>query len=382
MSNDKKRPFISKKTAKPSSEKKEKSKSDRSRAESKVDGREKRNYQNRDEGAYKGKRSYGDKKPFRKDGDKDEERKGGYKGKREFGDKKPYRKYNDSDSEQDSRREGGYKGKGSYNQRDDNRGYSKGNNGYKKFRKKHVVEEKPKMPLNKFLAHAGLGNRRETVDLIRKGDVKVNDEVETSPSYQVKDSDVITYKDEVIENTKDRIYILANKAPGVTSALNTSDKNRNLSSYTTEVSHKNLLPIGKLKKNTSGLIILSNDGDLANQLNDKKALVENVYRLHTDQTLTKEDRDKLLAGVKLLGDPIKIEEIHDLDPEDDKQLGIKTHFEGDEKVYKLFKELGYSITKLDRVIYAGLSKKNLPRGTSRILNAKELVKLKHFNKYK
>ncbi len=252
----------------------------------------------------------------------------------------------------------------------------------KRIRRKHVVEEKPKMPLNKFLAHAGLGTRRETVELIKKGYIKVNEQVETQPSYQVQDSDQITYKDEIVTNTKDRIYILVNKAAGVASAVHTSDRTKNLSHYIQDITHKNLSPVGKLKKNSTGLVILTSDGDLANQLNDKKAQVENVYRVHTDKPLSPEDRDSLLAGVKLLGASVKLDEIHALDEEDPTQLGIKTHFEGDEPVYKLLKELGYAVLKLDRVIYAGLTKKNLPRGTSRILNAKEIVKLKHFNKYK
>ncbi len=251
----------------------------------------------------------------------------------------------------------------------------------KRIRRKHVVEEKPKMPLNKFLAHAGLGTRRETVELIKKGYIKVNDQVETQASYQVQDNDQITYKDEIVTNTKDRIYILINKAAGVASAVHTSDRTKNLSHYIQDSTHRNMLPVGKLKKNSTGLIILTSDGDLANQLNDKKAKVENVYRVHTDKPLSPEDRDALLLGVKLLGESVKLDEIHALDEEDPTQLGIKTQFEGDERIYKMLKELGYKVLKLDRVIYAGLTKKNLPRGTSRLLNAKEIVKLKHFNKY-
>ncbi len=251
----------------------------------------------------------------------------------------------------------------------------------KRVRRKHEVIPKPKMPLNKFLAHAGLGTRRETVAFIKKGDVTVNLEVITDPSYQVKEADEIHYKGDPIQNTKDRIYLLINKRSGDASALHTSDKSKNLKNYISDPSQKNLLPIGKLRKNTAGLMILSNDGDIANQLNDKKVQVENVYRLHTDQPLTAEHRDRLLAGIDMLGSTIKIEEVHYLDEEDRTQLGIKTYFEGDERLYKMMKELGYKVLKLDRVIYAGLSKKNLPRGTSRQLNAKEIVKLKHFNQY-
>ncbi len=253
-----------------------------------------------------------------------------------------------------------------------------------KKRKKFVIDEKkPKMPLNKYLAHANIATRKDAAALIKKGLVTVNGEVENNPAYQVQEKDEVIYKSEKVTPSKDRVYILLNKPKGVITSHKRTNKGLSvMDMILSSITDERVYPVGKLSKSASGLVLITNDGELANELSDAKSQVEKVFKISLDQELKKSDLNKIKKGVNLDDQTIMVDDINYLDEDDKSQIGVQIHTGVPNAVKRIFTTMGYKVNALDRVIYAGLSKKNLPRGKHRILNAKEIVKLKHFNKYR
>lgn len=239
-----------------------------------------------------------------------------------------------------------------------------------------VVEQ---MPLNKYIAHCGICSRREAVELIKKGKIKVNALVETEPSYKVQDSDYILYDGKRIQVQNNKVYILLNKPKGYITTLNDPNGRRTVIDLVKTATEERVYPVGRLDRNTTGLIVLTNDGDFAQKLAHPKYNIKKVYQVKLNKGLDQKDYDKIKAGVVLDDGKADVDDLAYVDPLDASILGIQIHIGKNRIVRRIFEHLGYTVEALDRVLYATLTKKNLPRGKWRMLTEKEVRFLKHYN---
>ncbi|MGO4292851.1 pseudouridine synthase [Chitinophaga sp. RAB17] len=237
------------------------------------------------------------------------------------------------------------------------------------------------MPLNKFVAHCGLCSRRKAVDLIKEGKVTVNGKVVTEPATKVTSSDVVTMQDKKITPTKNLVYILLNKPKGYITTTDDPEGRKTVMDLIQDAAeNERVYPVGRLDRNTSGLLLLTNDGELAQTLAHPKHNIKKIYQVELDKPLTKGDFEKIVEGVTLEDGVAFVDALGYVDPKDKKQVGIEIHSGKNRIVRRIFEHLEYTVEKLDRVMYAGLTKKTLNRGQWRFLNEKEVILLKHFKK--
>lgn len=230
------------------------------------------------------------------------------------------------------------------------------------------------MQLNKFLAHAGIASRRAAVELIKKGSVSVNGTIIKDPGHRVIEGDLVKVHGKPVM-AQELKYIMLNKPAGfVTTASDELGRNTVLDLI--KGIKERLYPIGRLDKNTTGLLLLTNDGDLAGKLSHPSSDITKVYHVTVHKTFTEEDRERLLAGVRLADGKVKADRVsHALGTKKD-QLRITLHSGKNRVIRRLFEALGYEVKKLDRVQYAFLPKKGLSAGCWRKLTRKEVDLLK------
>ena len=240
-----------------------------------------------------------------------------------------------------------------------------------------MLEKAPeKMPLNKYIAHCGICSRRDAVEFIKQGKVKVNGELATEPGMKVADGDAVSVAGKKIVPTKNLAYILLNKPKGFITTTEDEKGRRTIMDLVASSEVDRLYPIGRLDRNTTGLIILTNDGELAQKLSHPKYNVKKIYQVTLDKPITKVDFEKILAGVTLEDGIAPVDSLAML--EEKNEVGIEIHSGKNRIVRRIFESLGYQVEKLDRVMYAGLTKKNIPRGKWRLLTDREVILLKHF----
>lgn len=232
------------------------------------------------------------------------------------------------------------------------------------------------MPLNKYLAHSGHGSRRDAAALIKEGKVAVNGEVMTNPGYRVQPKDVVRIDGKQAKPQKEMVYVLLNKPKDYLTTTEDERGRRTVMELVRQAADSRLFPIGRLDRNTTGVLLLTNDGDLAQKLSHPKYEVRKVYHATLDKDLTKRDFDQIAAGLTLEDGPVQVDEIAYLESKN--EIGLQIHIGRNRIVRRIFESLGYEVVKLDRVVYAGLTKKNVPRGKWRYLNEKEVILLKHF----
>ncbi|MGC4057286.1 MAG: pseudouridine synthase [Chitinophagaceae bacterium] len=232
------------------------------------------------------------------------------------------------------------------------------------------------MPLNKYIAHCGISSRRDAAELIRQGKVKINGELVTEPGHKVEDGDQITVSGRKVTPQKDLTYILLNKPKGFITTTEDERGRRTVMDLVSDSGALRLYPIGRLDRNTTGLILLTNDGELSQKLSHPKYNVKKIYHVTLDKAISSEDFEKILAGVELEDGVAPVDSLSML--EERNELGIEIHSGKNRIVRRIFEHLGYEVARLDRVMYAGLTKKNLPRGKWRKLTEREVIFLKHF----
>lgn len=235
------------------------------------------------------------------------------------------------------------------------------------------------MPLNKYVAHCGICSRREAADLIKKGKVKVNSLIETEPGTKVTENDYIFYEGKRIFPVKQLVYYLMNKPKNTITTTDDPEGRHTVTDLLHQAPDTNVYPVGRLDRNTTGLLLLTNDGDLAQKLTHPKYKVKKVYQVTLDKPLTKEHFAEVFAGVMLEDGKAPVDDLAYVDPKDKRVLGIEIHIGRNRIVRRIFESLGYQVKALDRVIYAGLTKKNLQRGHWRELTPKEVIYLKHYS---
>lgn len=232
--------------------------------------------------------------------------------------------------------------------------------------------------LNKYLAHAGIASRRKAAELVKEGKVKVNDKVVIEPGYEVQPKDVVKYKGKVIRMLEKKVYILVNKPKDFITTTKDEKGRKTVMHLIRKATDQRVYPVGRLDRNTTGLLLLTNDGDLAQKLSHPSHSVKKVYRVELNKDLTKADMETIAQGVTLEDGEVKVDAVAYVDEKDKTKIGVELHIGRNRIVRRIFEHLGYEVKKLDRVAYAGLTKKDLPRGKWRYLNKKEVIMLKHF----
>ena len=247
------------------------------------------------------------------------------------------------------------------------------------YRGKRAVADAPKdntMRLNKYLANAGICTRREADELIKTGLVEVNGVAVTEMGHKVKPEDVVKYAGERLKPEKPAYYLL-NKPKDYTAEMKATNDRRNGITLLRGIGNFSVLPIGKIDRSTSGLVIYTNDGELTMKLANPKFGLKKLFHVHLDKNLKPEHINSLLEGVELKEGIIKAQDVAYVgDKKDKKQIGIEIKSNKIKAVRSMLEELGYHILKLDRVMYAGLTKKDLPRGKWRELTQQEVINLK------
>jgi 23S rRNA pseudouridine2605 synthase len=229
--------------------------------------------------------------------------------------------------------------------------------------------------LNRFIANAGICSRRDADKLIEAGEIKVNNKVVTEMGYQVNPTDVVKYGNRRLNREKPA-YVLLNKPKDFLTTTEDPQDRKTVMELVKNAGEARIYPVGRLDRNTTGLILLTNDGELADKLTHPSNEIEKIYQAELDKPLTDEDFEKIKAGLTLEDGEIKVDDLAKVTP-DGYVIGVKIHSGKNRIVRRIFEHLGYEVTKLDRTTFAGLTKKDLPRGSWRYLTERELVKLKY-----
>ena len=241
--------------------------------------------------------------------------------------------------------------------------------------KEENIDPTEPLRLNKFLANAGVCSRREADEFIQAGLVTVNGEVVTELGTKILRTDEVKFHDAVVSLEK-KVYVLLNKPKDYVTTSDDPQQRKTVMDLVKDVCPERIYPVGRLDRNTTGVLLLTNDGDLASKLTHPKFLKKKVYHVHLDKNLTAHDMDQIREGITLEDGEIKADAVEYADDRDKAQVGIEIHSGKNRIVRRIFESLGYRVTKLDRVQFAGLTKKNLRRGDWRFLTEKEVDMLR------
>ena len=238
------------------------------------------------------------------------------------------------------------------------------------------------MPLNKFIAHAGVTARREAAEMVKKGLVKVNGDTVTEPGHKVSSKDEVRVNGKKVFISKNLVYILLNKPKDYITTTDDPQGRKTVLDLMGRATPERIYPVGRLDRNTSGVLLLTNDGELAQKLTHPSNEVKKVYHVTLDKPLDKKDFDQILKGVTLEDGLANVDALAYADAKDKTQIGVEIHSGRNRIVRRIFEHLRYDVKNLDRVIFAGLTKKNVERGKWRFLTEKEIRDLKFFGKGK
>ncbi len=229
--------------------------------------------------------------------------------------------------------------------------------------------------LNKFMANAGICSRREADEFIQQGLVKVNGKVVTELGTKIGHDDTVEYNEKIVA-LESKCYILLNKPKDCVTTSDDPNGRTTVMDLVKGACTERIYPVGRLDRNTTGVLLLTNDGDLASKLTHPKYVKKKIYHVWTDKDIAEEDMQRIADGIELEDGPIHADAISYATDTDRNQAGIEIHSGRNRIVRRIFESLGYHVTKLDRVYFAGLTKKNLPRGRWRYLTQEEVNFLK------
>ncbi|HAK80575.1 MAG TPA: hypothetical protein DCM71_27660 [Runella sp.] len=229
--------------------------------------------------------------------------------------------------------------------------------------------------LNKYIANAGLCSRREADGLIETGQITVNGKVINELGHKVNPGDIVKYGNRIL-NPEKMVYILVNKPKDYITTTDDPEGRHTVMELISGACNERVYPVGRLDRNTTGLLLLTNDGELAEKLMHPSNEINKIYQVELDKPMTTEDFEKIKEGLELEDGFIKPDDLALVTP-DAMVVGIEIHSGRNRIVRRVFESLGYEVIKLDRTVYAGLNKKELPRGKWRFLNEKEVVRLKY-----
>ena len=298
------------------------------------------------------------------------------------------------------RPQGGYgqRPQGGYGQRPQQGGYGKpyGAAPYKKGPRQHTADYDPNakysmkkrieykevnydpnepLRLNKFLANAGICSRREADEFIQAGVVTVNGQVVTELGTKILRTDEVMFHDQPVKIEK-KVYVLLNKPKDYVTTSDDPQQRKTVMDLVKNACSERIYPVGRLDRNTTGVLLLTNDGDLASKLTHPKYLKKKIYHVYLHKNVTAHELQQIADGVQLEDGEIKADDVQYASPTDKKQVGIEIHSGKNRIVRRIFEALGYRVQKLDRVQFAGLTKKNLKRGDWRYLTEEEVDRLR------
>ena len=227
------------------------------------------------------------------------------------------------------------------------------------------------------MAHAGVSSRRAAATLVKEGKVTVNGVVITDPGTKVLYTDTVKVAGKKVTVSSHFVYILLNKPKDFLTTTTDPQGRKTVQQLIAKATEERVYPIGRLDRNTSGVLLFTNDGDLAQKLSHPKNEMKKIYHVGLDKPLTKQHFEKIMAGVELEDGIARVDEMAYADPKDKTQIGLEIHSGKNRIVRRIFAALGYDVKTLDRVMYAGLTKKNVQRGNWRFLTEKEIRALKY-----
>lgn len=226
--------------------------------------------------------------------------------------------------------------------------------------------------LNKYISNAGICSRRDADMLIEAGAVSVNGEVVTTLGFKVKEGDVVSYGGEVLRSEPKR-YFLLNKPKGYITTLDDPQERRTVMMLVQDCCKERIYPVGRLDRYTTGLLLFTNDGELARKLTHPSSKVYKIYQVECDRPVSREDMQQMLEGIELEDGPISVDDVQYQDGGKDRRVvGVALHSGKNRIVRRIFEHFGYEVRKLDRCVFAGLTKKDLPRGHVRELTQQEV----------
>ncbi len=235
------------------------------------------------------------------------------------------------------------------------------------------------MPLNKFIAHAGICGRREAAEMVRQGYVEVNSQAITEPGFKVADTDVVKVKGKQVFLQKSPVYILLNKPKDYITTSDDPEGRKTVMDIVKKATTERIYPVGRLDRNTTGVLLLTNDGEMAQKLTHPSFEVKKIYEVTLDKPLLKKDLEQLMHGLTLDDGFVQADAVGYADPKNKSVIGIEIHSGRNRIVRRIFEHLGYDVKNLDRVMFANLTKKNVDRGKWRFLTDKEVRLLKFMN---
>ena len=337
------------------------------------EGGDRKPYQKKDT-SFEGRKAYGEKRNFNKP---DSERKPFVSSDKSFGgEKTPYanrENYNNSD-------ENSFKRRSDDNRRDsiefnDDQVKLKSRSSNKSFKKEDDL-----VRLNRFISNAGICSRRKADELIAAGVVSVNGEAVTELGTKINPAlDQVRYNGELLKRGK-MVYVLLNKPKDYITTTDDPQERKTVMDLVDKATSDRIYPVGRLDRNTTGLLLLTNDGDLADKLSHPKNSISKIYNVELDKGLAQGDFNKIAFGLELEDGFIKPDDLRYVTGGSKSEVGIQIHSGKNRIVRRIFESLGYEVVKLDRVIYANLTKKDLTRGRWRYLTEQEIIQLKHFTK--
>ncbi len=236
------------------------------------------------------------------------------------------------------------------------------------------------MPLNKYIAHCGFCSRRDAAETVKQGKVKVNGVVIMEPGHKVSPTDEVVVNGKKAVVSKNLIYILLNKPKDYITTTDDPHGRKTVLDLIHRATTERVYPVGRLDRNTSGVLLFTNDGELAQKLTHPSNEIKKIYAVTLDKNLDKKHFEEILKGVVLEDGLASVDVLAYADTKDKTQLGVEIHSGKNRIVRRIFEHLGYDVKNLDRVMFAGLTKKNVDRGKWRFLNEKEVRDLKFFGK--
>lgn len=361
------------------------------------EGGERRSFRDRNESGERGerrsfgsdrreggeRRSFNSDRPRREDGDSrsfrnDRPRRDDGERRSFDGDRKPYKSNREDRLGKQANTRGRFndrfKGADEQQAPDYNLGRYKDNPRIKKTNRKE--DEDGTIRLNRFIANAGVCSRREADVLIESGEIKVNGEVVTEMGYKVQLTDNIQYGKKILNREK-LVYVLLNKPKDFITTTEDPEGRKTVMDLVASASKERVFPVGRLDRNTTGLLLFTNDGELAQKLTHPSNNIKKIYQVELDKPITKADFQKISEGVELEDGKAVVDDLALLG-DSNKFLGLEIHIGRNRIVRRIFEHLGYEVVSLDRVQYASLTKKDVPRGEWRYLTEKEVIRLKYF----
>ncbi len=245
----------------------------------------------------------------------------------------------------------------------------------KVFKEENASPKDNTIRLNRYISNAGIASRRDADELIASGQITVNGKEITEMGYKVKPNDVVKYGKKILNREK-LVYLLLNKPKDFITTTEDPDERRTVMDLVKNACPERIYPVGRLDRNTTGLLLLTNDGELAEKLSHPSHEIKKIYQAELNKPITEEDFEAIRNGLELEDGFVKPDELALVTP-DAEVVGIKIHSGKNRIVRRIFEHLGYEVMKLDRTTYAGLDKKDLPRGKWRFLTEKEVIRLKY-----